>query len=80
MACPSITLTGITTENYQTLLAKAAAQGLNLAGTTGSTEYQGMQFLWNYDAAAGSLTIQCTDKPIFIPCSMIESRIRALVG
>ena len=64
--------------NHHRKLSDAARKGRSPG--TGSTEYQGMQFLWNYDAAAGSLTIQCTDKPIFIPCSMIESRIRALVG
>jgi hypothetical protein len=80
MSCPAITLTGITTEKYQTLLAKAAAQGLELAGPSGSTGFQGMQFTWNYDAASDSLTIQCTDKPIFVPCSMIESRIRSLMS
>ena len=80
MACPAITLSGITAAKYQTLLAKAAAQGLQLAGPSGSTEFQGMQFTWNYDFASDSLTIQCTDKPIFVPCGMIESRIRALMG
>jgi hypothetical protein len=80
MSCPAITLTGITTEKYQTLLAKAAAQGLELAGPSGSTGFQGMQFTWNYDAASDALTIQCIEKPIFVPCGMIESRIRGLMS
>jgi hypothetical protein len=80
MSCPAITLSGITTEKYQTLLATAAAQGLNLAGDSGSTSYQGMQFNWSYDAAGGTLTIQCMEKPIFVPCGMIESRIRGLMS
>jgi len=38
-----------------------------------------MDFTWSYDEAGGKLTIQCTNKPFFIPCSMIEERIRAAV-
>lgn len=79
-ACPEIVATGITPEKYQTLLATAKAQGLDLTGATGSTSYQGLDFTWTYDAAGQSLTIQCTGKPIFVPCSMIESRIRALLA
>jgi hypothetical protein len=78
--CPEINATGITPEKYQTLLATAKAQGLDLTGATGSTSYQGLAFTWTYDEAGATLTIQCTGKPIFVPCSMIESRIRALLG
>ncbi len=79
-ACPQILATGVTPEKYQTLLATAKAQGLDLTGVIGATTYQGLDFTWTYDAAAETLTIQCTAKPIFVPCSMIESRIRALLG
>jgi hypothetical protein len=78
--CPEIVISEITAEKYQVLLTTAQAQGLNLTGTTGCTTFQGMDFTWNYDAAAQTLTIQCTEKPIFVPCSMIESRIRALIS
>ena len=78
--CPEITLSEITAEKYQILLATAQSQGLNLIGTNGCTTYQGMNFTWNYDEAAQSLIIQCTEKPIFVPCSMIESRIRSLIA
>ena len=79
-ACPEIVATGVHPENYQTLLATAKSQGLDLSGETGSTTFQGLDFTWTYDPAGESLTIQCTGKPIFVPCSMIESRIRALLG
>lgn len=78
--CPPIVLSGISPDRYGELLQTAQAQGLALVGESGSTNYQGMEFSWNYDAGAQELTIQCTDKPIFIPCSMIESRIRGLVS
>jgi hypothetical protein len=78
--CPAITLSDISVEKYQALLVTAQAQGLALAGEAGSTSYQGMDFTWSYDAGARVLTIQCTEKPIFVPCSMIEARLRALAG
>ena len=78
--CTPITFCDVTEEKYQALLVTAQSQGLNLTGVCGSTTFQGMGFNWNYDHAARSLTIQCTEKPIFVPCSMIESRIRALIS
>jgi hypothetical protein len=78
--CPPIHFADVTPEKYQTLLATARAQGLDLSGETGSTTHQGMDFTWNYEPAAQSLTIQCIGKPIFVPCSMIESRIRGLIA
>jgi hypothetical protein len=80
MSCPAISLQGVTAEKYATLLATAHGQGLNLTGVTGTTQFQGMDFTWNYDEGSATLTIQCTNKPIFIPCSMIESRIRSLMA
>ena len=78
--CAPIQLEGITEEKYAALLATAKAQGLDLSGASGTTTYQGLDFTWNYDQAAQTLTIQCTGKPIFVPCSMVEARIRSLVA
>jgi hypothetical protein len=78
--CPPISFDGVSATQYATLLQTAQSQGLNLVGESGSTTYQGMDFSWNYDPAAQTLTIQCTAKPIFIPCSMIEAKVRSVVG
>jgi hypothetical protein len=78
--CPEIVLSEITAEKYQSLVATAKSQGLDLTGETGCTTFQGMDFTWTYDSAGQCLTIQCTGKPIFVPCSMIESRIRGLIA
>jgi hypothetical protein len=78
--CPEIVAPGITREKYQSLVATAKAQGLDLSAETGSTTHQGMDFTWRYEPASETLTIQCTEKPIFVPCGMIESRIRSLMS
>jgi len=79
-ACPEIALSNITPEKLESIRATAQSQGLDLTEESGSTSYMGLEFTWTYDSAAESLTIQCTAKPAFVPCSMIESRIRALVA
>ncbi|WP_263355757.1 hypothetical protein [Acidicapsa ligni] len=78
--CPPMTFEGISAAQYAILLQTAQSQGLNLTGESGSTSYQGMDFTWNYDQANQTLAIQCTGKPIFIPCSMIEAKVRSVVG
>lgn len=78
--CPEMTFEGLSAEKYASLLDAAQAQGLQLTGDAGSTSYQGMDFTWNYDQASGTLTIHCTEKPFFVPCNMIEQKIRALLG
>ena len=39
-----------------------------------------MDFTWSYDPASGTLTIHCTEKPFFVPCNLIEQKIRAPLG
>jgi hypothetical protein len=78
--CPPIVFEGITEEKYRSLLDRAQAEGLALEGVSGTTSHQGMEFAWSYDEAGAVLTIQCVEKPIFVPCGMIEGRIRGLVG
>jgi hypothetical protein len=78
--CPVITLSDISTEKYEALIAAAQAQGLALAGKSGNASHRGMEFTWNYDSDAQVLTIQCIDKPMLIPCAMIEAQLRGLVG
>ena len=77
-SCPEIILNNLNPEKYASLLAKAAAQGIALSGDSGTTEYQGMRFTWSFDAATETLRLTCTEKPVFVPCHMIEQRIRQL--
>lgn len=78
--CPPMTFDGLTPDRYAQLLLKAAAQGLPITGDSGSTTYQGIDVTWGYDPAAQTLTIECTNKPFFVPCSMIEQKIRATLA
>ena len=79
MSCPEMTLEGITPDRYTYLISAAAAQGLTISGPTGSTTFQGFDFSWAYDPLAQTLKLQCTNKPFYVPCSMIESKIRSFL-
>ena len=75
-----MTFDGLTPDHYNDLLAKAQSQGLQITGDSGSTSYQGIDFTWQYDSSSQSLTITCTEKPFFVPCSMIEQKIREVLS
>lgn len=42
----------------------------------GEASESGFTLKWTYDAGAQTLEIQCTDKPFFVPCGMVSSRIK----
>ncbi len=79
-SCPPMTFSGISPEKFAALLINAQSQGLQILSESGSTTYQGLDFTWNYDPTTESLNLHCTQKPIFVPCSMIESKIRNVLG
>ncbi len=79
-ACPEIVIDNLDPEKYASLLTAAQAQGIQLSGDAGTTHYQGMNFTWSYDTATNTLRMQCTEKPIFVPCHMIEQKIRQLIA
>jgi hypothetical protein len=78
--CPAQTFSGITQEQFACIAQKAqAASGVALSGNSGTASQSGLTITWNYDPAAQTLTIQCTDKPFFPTCGMIASQIESVV-
>lgn len=51
----------------------AGSKQLNLSGTTGPFNYEGVKGMYNY--VAGILTVLVTSKPFIVPCSAIFSKI-----
>lgn len=60
------------------------ATGVGIRGdkgvASGSTAVGRVTMQWEYDEAAQTLTIGCTNKPWLIPESEIESHVTALVN
>jgi hypothetical protein len=79
MSCAKQTFTGLTPDQFTSLTAKAAANGLSLSGNAGQASKDGFTVWWNYDPAAAVLEIQCLSAPFLVPCSTINGKIHDLV-
>ena len=65
----------ITQQQYEALSAKLYAEaGLQLVGRTGHLSKSGVAADYNYDGE--TLTIAVTRKPMLIPLSVVENRLR----
>lgn len=81
--CEEQEFAGITSEQFRTFLEKAESMGIpGLAGqgNTGQASRSGVTIRWNYDPDSQQLTVQCTDSPMLLPCSLINSKIREAVA
>ena len=78
--CEVQTFSGMTQEQFTCLLQKAQSSGINITGNSGTASRDGITLMWNYDPASQVLTVQCTDKPIFLMCGVITSQISDLVN
>jgi hypothetical protein len=70
---------GITPENYATLIEKAQAAGLSLSGNSGTAAKFGVEMSWNYSPESLELTIQCLGTPFFVKPEQVNAKIQALV-
>ena len=83
MACDPITVPGITRMHAAKFLEQGARIGLpGLAeqGDRGEATHSGVTVRWEFDEAAGTLTVQCTKSPMLLPCSMINTRIQEMIA
>lgn len=78
-SCAAQVFSGVTQGQFDCLLQKASASGIAIAGNTGSANKDGITIAWNYDPDTQTLSIQCTSKPFFPTCGMINSEIHHLV-
>ena len=74
------TFSGITQRHFACLLQTAQSSGINISGNSGTASGSGITIAWHYDPAAERLTVQCTDKPVFVGYGVILSQIRDLVS
>jgi hypothetical protein len=78
--CDPQTFTGFTQAQFDCLVQKAATAGIAISGNSGSGEQRGIAMSWSYDPATQTLTLHCTDKPIFLTCGMINGQVQNLVS
>ena len=81
--CEEQSFEGIAPEHFAAFLAKGEEMGLPKPasdGPVGEATHSGVTIRWNFDAAARTLTVQCTKSPAMLPCSFINSRIKEAVA
>ncbi|MBW3572689.1 MAG: hypothetical protein KY467_16460 [Gemmatimonadetes bacterium] len=77
MACPTITLAGVTPDAWTCLRGRAAAMGVAVPpGDSGSIRHRDADAEYGWDAAAGTLAVTITRAPSSIGCAAVESRLR----
>jgi hypothetical protein len=70
----------VTSANFADLIRQGESLGMPITGKTGQATRDGVTIAWTYDVASSTLTIECTDAPSFVPCSMINSKIDSAVS
>jgi len=79
-SCDVQTFSGISASHFTCLMRKAQSSGIHISGNSGTASGSGITIAWQYDPAAERLTVQCTDKPVFVGYGVILSQIRELVN
>ena len=74
-ACAMLSYNGVTANAWQCMVKAAAGYGATISADVGSATVSGFTIAWRHDAAAGTLSIQCTDSPWWAPCSTINGKI-----
>jgi hypothetical protein len=77
-ACAMLTFNNVSADAWKCVQAAAAQYGVTGADA-GQATVNGFTVAWSYGAAAQTLQIQCTDSPLFVSCSIINSHIHDAV-
>jgi hypothetical protein len=77
MACPTITLTGITAQVWECCRSEASRLGVTFpVGDRGTVRHPDAEAEYAWDEAGGTLRVTFTRTPSYIRCDMIEARLR----
>lgn len=77
-AAPQV-FSGITSEQYAKLVAKAQAAGIDMSGNSGIASKFGVEVAWSYLPAMQELTFKCLNTPFFVKPQDVYAKIQALV-
>ncbi len=77
--CPAQSFSNVTQTVWDCLVTKAASYGVQITGPNGQASKLGFTFQWNWQSGAGTLMIQCTDKPFIVGCGTVEGEVMKIV-
>ena len=76
MACDPLVFSGVDESKLASIKESLSrAYGVRVDSDQGEQTVRGFTFEWAYEADRQSLRIQCTGKPMLIPCGVINGRI-----
>ncbi len=71
---------GITPAQYEVLIQKARAAGIEMTGNHGRANRIGIEVEWSYVPEEEKLTLTCLHTPFFISTEDVNFRLRAVVS
>jgi hypothetical protein len=74
-ACAMLTYNNVTPAAWQCGVQLAAGYGVTITTDQGKASASGFTIAWNYNPSAQTLSLQCTDSPFIVPCSLINNFI-----
>lgn len=76
MACPTMTITGVTRDVWDCLLQRASGMGITVPpGERGSIRHPDADADYAWEEDTGMLTVTVTRRPAWIGCDRAEARI-----
>ncbi len=80
--CEEQVFSGVRPEHVSQFLEKGAEFGFGAiagAGNSGEVSHSGFSLRWHYEPEAGTLLVQCTKSPAFVPCGLVNSKIKQAI-
>ena len=78
MACDPLSFSGVDESKWATIRdAIERDYGLAIDSERGEATKRGFTLTWAYDPREGTLEIRCLEKPLLVPCSVINSYINS---
>ncbi len=74
-----LVFSNISPAQYATLIQKAKASGIDLAGNSGTASKFGVEISWSYSPDARELTLQCLKTPFFVSAESVDAKIQSLM-
>lgn len=78
-ACATQTFSNVTPQVWACVVQQAARIGVTITGPQGQATKDGFTLVWNYDSGTQTASFQCTARPGWASCSMINGRIHDIV-
>ena len=73
-SCPELRYANVSANAWQRCKS-AVASYVQITGDQGEASSNGVTVKWNYDPAAQTLSLQCTDKPFLVSCGYVNGKI-----